>query len=489
MVHDADHPEIPEVKITAEQREQLLADLLKACSGDKTAVQVDDESLQEVAKDMSRHDAQVPIIAVFPNSIEEVAGCVKACRKVRVPMVPRGGGTGVEGGAVPSRGSVVISTERLRKLELRKSELMAVVGAGIHKDELRKFLAPHNLLFGPDPSSNPSVGGMAATGGSGMTTLRYGTTKENVVSLIVVTAKGDILQTRKEVRKSSSGYELNQLFMGSEGTLGIICELTVRLKKIPSHRSGGLFPFNDVKSAVQTVVDAVQADPPSLLRCELLNQEGVECTNAMFNTELPVKPTLFIELVGEEDSALRKDFDTLTKLAVGHGCPQGEVQFAEKGDQLDEVWEARRGCYLAAMRVRKQKGGDRVFISDVCVPIPLLAEAVDESERICHALGMKCIICAHIADGNFHCLVPHQLHELPKVKEFEKKIIDHTLKIGGTVTGEHGVGTGKVMHSCREHGPIHVAMQQSIKKALDPEWLMNPGKVLPIPSASEMAKL
>ena len=215
-------------------------------------------------------------------------------------MVVRGGGTGVEGGAIPYGSAAVICTERLRRLEILSEDtpLMAIVGAGVYKNELNKFLEPHGLLFGPDPSSNPTLGGMASTGGSGMSTLRFGTMKENVVSLVVVTPQGDILRTRRAVRKSSSGYELTQLYMGSEGTLGIICELTIRLQRIQPCRSGGLISFPDTKSAVNTVVGALRADPATLLRCELLNAEGVRCTNTIFKTDLPCSPTLFLELRG-----------------------------------------------------------------------------------------------------------------------------------------------------------------------------------------------
>jgi len=355
-----------------------------------------------------------------------------------------------------------------------------VVGAGIYKEELGKFLKPHGLLFGPDPSSNPTLGGMASTGGSGMTTMRYGTTKENVVSLVVVTAQGEIIQTRRPVRKSSSGYELTQLYMGAEGTLGIICELTVRLRKQPPLRSGGLLPFSNVKDAVDTVVGAVHVDPPSMLRCELLNAEGVECTNKIFKTSLRECPMLFLEFQGADAALLRQDFDKVVAIAAQHGCVASEVQYAEHGESLDDIWEARRGCYVAAMKYRGQ-GGDRVFVSDVCVPIPRLAECVAGAEADCHALGLKCVICAHIADGNFHCLVPHQPAEMKAVNEFEAKIISRALACGGTVSGEHGIGVGKVAHSCREHGEAHVAVQQSIKRALDPLGLMNPGKVLPLP--------
>lgn len=472
-------PDVPEVSFNEIERTAFISTLVEACGNDSGAVAQDLEALKDASRDMSFHEAHCPCAVVRPVSVEQVAAVVRACMSARVPIVPRGAGTGVEGGAIPYGGGVVVSTLKLRRLELLEDEMLAVVGAGVYKEELNKFLAPAGLLFGPDPSSNPTLGGMASTGGSGMTTLRYGTVKENVVSLLVVTAQGEIIRTRRAVRKSSSGYELTQLYLGSEGTLGIICEVTVRLRRQPPLRSGGLLPFLDVKAAVDTVVAAVRADPPSLLRCELLNGDGVDCTNAAFKTDLRICPTLFLEMRGSDSAALRRDFDTVAAIASTHGCLSSEVQFAADGETLDELWEARRGCYFAAMRYRGIQGGDRVFVSDVCVPISRLAECVAKAEEDCHNLGLKCVICAHIADGNFHCLVPHQSSDHDSVRTFEDQLISRALAYGGTVSGEHGIGVGKVAHMCCEHGEAHVAAQQAVKRALDPLGIMNPGKVLP----------
>eukprot|EP00416_Gambierdiscus_australes_P021981 CAMPEP_0171060986 /NCGR_PEP_ID=MMETSP0766_2-20121228/4146_1 /TAXON_ID=439317 /ORGANISM="Gambierdiscus australes, Strain CAWD 149" /LENGTH=451 /DNA_ID=CAMNT_0011516611 /DNA_START=34 /DNA_END=1389 /DNA_ORIENTATION=- len=436
--------------------------------------------MEMASKDWSRHEPHMPCAVAFPASTEQVAAVVRVCAAARIPIVPRGAGTGVEGGAIPYGGAVVLSTARLRHMELLEEEMLAVVGAGIYKNELNDFLAPKGLLFGPDPSSNPTVGGMASTGGSGMSTLRYGTTKENVVSLLVVTPQGNIIRTRRRVRKSSSGYELTQLYLGSEGTLGVICEVTVRVRQQPPLRSGGLLPFPDVHSAVCAVVDAVRADPPTLLRCELLNADGVRCTNAMFKTELECAPTLFVELRGGDADALRRDFDVVAALAGRHGCRPEKTRFAAAGDELDALWEARRGCYFAAMKYRGNPGGDRVFVGDICVPVSRLAECVSEVEADCERSGFRCVICAHIADGNFHCLVPYQPHEEEAIEAFESRMIERGLSVGGTVTGEHGVGVGKVRHCCAEHGAEHIALQQAVKRALDPQGIMNPGKVLPI---------
>lgn len=471
---------VREVRFTEQTRLSFIASLVAACGGDTGAVAVDADSLEAASRDCSFHEPHRPCAVVTPADVEQVAAVVSACAAADVPVVPRGAGTGVEGGAIPYGGGVVLSTAHLTHMELLEDEMLAVVGAGVHKNDLNRFLAPRGLLFGPDPSSNPTLGGMASTGGSGMSTLRYGTTRENVVSLLVVTPQGDIVRTRRGVRKSSSGYELTQLYIGSEGTLGVICELTVRVRRQPPLRSGGMLLFQSVHAAVSTVVGALRIDPPTLLRCELLNTEGVRCTNTVFKTKLQCTPTLFVEMRGENEESLRRDFEKIVGVAAQHGCLAPHVRFARHGEELDELWEARRGCYVASMKYRGNPGGDRVYLSDVCVPVPRLAECVAESEADCERSGFKCIICAHIADGNFHCLVPYQPHEREALRAFEDRLIHRALAMGGTVTGEHGVGVGKVAHSCAEHGAVHIALQQAVKRALDPKGLMNPGKVLPV---------
>lgn len=466
------------VELDAEARHALLRALLAACDGDADALQSDEESLEVASHDWSFHTPRRPLIVVRPSTPEQVAATLAACAAARISVTPQGALTGVEGGAIALTGGVALSTKRLRRLHVREQEMLAVVGAGLYKNELNAELGKLGLLFGPDPSSNPSLGGMASTGGSGLSTLRYGTMKENVVSLLVATPQGHLIRTRREVRKSSAGYELTQLYLGSEGTLGVICELTVRVRKLPAYRAGGVLPFPDVLSAVQTVVAAIAADPPSLLRCELLNADGVRCTNAIYNTSLDVLPTLFLEFRGSDVTALKKDFETVFALARDHGCAAEKVRFAENGEDLDTLWEARRGCYFAAMKYRG-KSSERVYVGDVCVPVPHLPRLVADSEAACHARGLECVICAHIADGNFHFLVPHQRDEQARVIDFQEEILGRALDLGGTVSGEHGVGIGKVHFCAREHGEAHIGVQQAIKAALDPLNIMNPGKVLP----------
>lgn len=434
--------------------------------------------------DHSFHPGQVPGCVCYAASTADVAACMRLCRGRRVPLVARGAGTGIEGGAIPpAEGCCVVSLVRLTKVEVNVEERLATVGAGVLKLALAKALKPHGLLFGPDPSSNPSLGGMASTGGSGMSTMMWGTTKENVRGLTVVTCEGDVIEAtrRARVRKSSTGYDLTNLYMGSEGTLGIITELVVKLQPIPKHRVGAVVAFSDIRPAVETVVSLQRAGFETALRCELMNAEGVRVTNAIYETTLKEAPTLFLEFVGDDAEAPWAQCQAAVAMARARGAAPDPL-LARDGAALDHLWEGRRGCYLAASRYRKATGQqqlpDAILVTDVCVPIPALAECVSETEADFRGAGIPCVICAHIADGNFHCLVPYQPSDRGGAVTLEHRLIDRALAHGGTVSGEHGVGLGKREHICREHGDVAIGVMRKIKQALDPDGILNAGKVL-----------
>ena len=347
------------------------------------------------AGDMGHHTHAMPDLVVLPLTTEETAAVVRLCYKRRIPVVTRGAGTGLEGGCIAYSGGVVMDTSLMKTKKLVPGEQLAVVGAGVLKNELNKFLEPHGMLFGPDPSSNPSVGGMASTGGSGMSTLKYGTSKENIRSMVVVTPSGRIVRTRQAVRKSSTGYELNSLYLGAEGTLGVITELTVRLFPRPKVRCGAVVVFPDVKSAADTVVAAVNANLETLLRCELMNDEGIRCTNVVFKTTLRESPTLFLEFVGNSRDAAEGDWRAMLAMATQRGAKSH--RFAPSGEELDELWDARRGCYLGAMRYRGIQSGDpkrkeSVYVGDVCVPVSKLAQCVSQTEAEFKAAGFPCVM-------------------------------------------------------------------------------------------------
>jgi D-lactate dehydrogenase (cytochrome) len=440
-------------------------------------------------RDQSRHAPCAPHVVALPRSVEEVAALVRACAAHRVPITPRGAGSGVEGGAIPVARGLVLDTSRLDSIRVDAALGLATVGAGVRKLQLKQTLDKLGLVFGPDPSSNPSLGGMASTSASGMTTVRYGTTRENVVSMRVVTPAGDVIRTRTPVRKSSTGLELNQLYLGAEGTLGVIAELTLRVFPAPRARTGVLLPFASVADAAQAVLALLRAALPTLLRCELLNREAVACSNKVFSTQLSVAPTLFLECAGATHADTRRD--AAAALAVAARCGARTDAPLTEDAALDAVWEVRRGCYPASMRYRSVTGAaagqhDKVLITDVCVPLPALPAVIADTEADFERAGLLCVICAHIADGNFHCLVPYSTSaEAAACHDAEERLIQRAIAAGGTVSGEHGVGMGKIGHCLCEHGAAHLGVQLSIKRALDPLGIMNPGKLYHEPGTDD----
>ena len=395
-------------------------------------------------------------------------------------MTPRGAGTGLEGGCIAYAQGVVVNTSMIKTFALDKSNMTCWVGAGWRKMELNTRLKQDGLLFGPDPASNPSIGGMASTSGSGMSTLKYGTTRENVVSLRVVTPQGNLIQTRRVVRKASSGLDITQLYVGSEGTLGIIVDVYVKVHPYLPCRAGGVVAFASTEDAVSSVVEikTKQSSLPTLVRCELLNSDGVRASNAAYSMTLPIAPTVLIEQYDHSPEQLKKEFETMEKIFRTHRATS--VQCVAKADELDGLWEARRGCLMAASAYRKAPKKERVLNTDVCVPITELTRTVKDTEEDFAKRGVPCIICAHIADGNFHCMIPFTTEEENQTAHLlERRVVERALLAGGTISGEHGVGIGKVKFVTQEHGEHHVKVQETIKAALDPDDLMNPGTFYP----------
>jgi len=392
-----------------------------------------------------------------------------------IPIIPRGAGTGLEGGALPIRGGVVVNVMRLRMLDLRVDDLMIICGPGWHKLEICKLVEEKGLLLGPDPASNPSIGGMAATAGSGLTTLRYGTSRENLVSLQVVLPSGELMETKRVVRKSSAGYDLTQLIAGSEGTLGVIVQLAWRLHVKPKQRVGSLIAFDNLRSAADCVVAFRHTDSVFLLRCECLNAAGIRATNKKFKTMLAENPTLFLEFSGDYEEYIIDEAKRFEEIAKAHHCIS--YTFARDGG-IDDLWDARRGCYFAA-KAWNGRSTDEVYCGDACVPLSKLPRAIEHAENIILGAGFPPIICAHIADGNFHLTVPYQAEDKARLVDGEHEVLDMVLGLGGTCTGEHGVGMGKMQYMIKEHGSTHVNVMRSIKHALDPLNIMNPGKLFP----------
>ncbi|EPY29778.1 D-lactate dehydrogenase (cytochrome) [Angomonas deanei] len=338
---------------------------------------------------------------------------------------------------------------------------------------------------------------MVSTSGSGMSTLKYGTMRENVLSLTVVTPDGGIIErTRQPVRKSSAGLELTQLFIGSEGTLGVVCAVCVRLFPLETYSAGALASFDTLQDAVRSVVALRSAGVPStLLRCELLSKDAVVGTNALCvkenksDAQIPVCPTLLLEFVATNMRDIHRDFKVVAGIIkkVGNLKKHAAIRFAKKGPKMDALWSARRRCGIAAM---KYVGTATCITTDVCVPLTALANCIVDTEKeFANYLNKEdgttqsipCIICAHISDGNFHVVIPYKNEkEMRVAKDLETSLVRRAIACGGTISGEHGVGIGKVRHVVEEHGDVHVDVQESIKKSLDPCNGMNPaGKVYP----------
>jgi len=458
---------------------------LRACVEHDTCVVVD--KMHKYSKDRSIYPGKKPEVVLLPHTTLEISRIMKVCNKHRIPVTTRGAGTGLEGGAIPLAGGVVLSTEKLKKISIDSENMHADVGAGVYKNELNKALKKKGLVLGPDPASNPTLGGMVSTSGSGLSTLRYGTTRENVISLIVVTPSGEIIKTRQKVRKASTGYELTQLYIGSEGTLGVVTEVCIRVHVDQPCRAGVVCHFPRIKNAAEAVVTMLKMSRSTLVRCELLNAKMIECTNKEYKTSLPYAPTLFLEFQSNDFKKIQSEWREIKKTFEKFGA-EG-IRYSEDAKEFESLWSARRGCYFSTMKYRKnlqqQPKLDKNYITDVCVPVSNLAECISETEDDFGSIGFPCLICAHIADGNFHCMIPYQPHEKTRLKEAEQRLIERAVRVGGAVSGEHGVGLGKKKHICLEHGPNHIALQARIKRALDPKLIMNPHKIFDVSSTEE----
>ncbi|XQJ28172.1 D-lactate dehydrogenase-like protein [Leishmania guyanensis] len=457
-----------------------IAELRKVLKNPERQLEVRKNKLDVYSKDHSYHMHVLPAAAVKPNSVEEVVAVVKVCAAHKVPMTPRGTGTGIEGGAIPYAGGVVIDTVGLTRIDFDVDNACVWVGAGVTKKALNNAAGEKGFLFGPDPASNPSVGGMVSTSASGMSTLRYGTTRENVISLRVVTPSGDVVQTRQVVRKSSTGLELTQLYIGSEGTLGIVCEVCFRLFPLTKYSAGGYAAFESTGDAVRAVVAMRQRGvPQTLLRCELMNKGIVEATNSYNKMSLPEMAIVLLEFTGNDSrlSDIKRDYKCVENIFKEVGKAK-VMHYLRSGKEMGDVWTARRSCYFAAMRCRGKE--EKVFGTDVCVPISRLTEIIEYTEAEFAKMNKKCFICAHISDGNYHLTVPFaHKEEMAELRVLETKMIKRAIELGGTISGEHGIGVGKVHLVVGEHGQSHIDVQEVIKTALDKDNLMNPGAFYP----------
>ncbi|MBT5299909.1 MAG: FAD-binding protein [Rhodospirillaceae bacterium] len=426
--------------------------------------------------DESYHLGHPPGAVVFAHSTEEVSAVVKACAARGVPVIPFGTGTSLEGHVAALHGGVCIDLSQMDAvIQVNAEDMDVTVQPGVRRKQLNEYLRDTGLFFPIDPGADASLGGMTATRASGTNAVRYGTMRENVLALTVVMADGRIIRTARRARKSAAGYDLTRLFVGSEGTLGVITEITLRLYGIPEAVSAAVASFPDLEAAVNTVILTIQSGIP-VARVELLDDVQMDAVNRYSDLYYPVQSTLFFEFHGtpsgvEEQSAMVQD------IAKEFGA--ADFQWTTKAEERTKLWQARHDAYYAGLALRP---GSKGMATDVCVPLSRLAECIVETRKDIDQSGLIAPIVGHVGDGNFHLVLlmdPDDTDEIARIKALNERMIMRAIAMDGTCTGEHGVGSGKIDFLVAEHGEA-VSVMRAMKMALDPDNIMNPGKIVRI---------
>ncbi|OYD85926.1 FAD-linked oxidase C-terminal domain-containing protein [Azospirillum brasilense] len=457
----------PRVAFTDEMKAEF-----KALLGDRftTAAAVREHH----GKDESYHPNFPPDGVAFATSTEEVSAIVKLCAKHKLPIIPFGTGTSLEGGVAALAGGVCIDVSNMKEvLRVSPEDLDVTVQAGVTRKQLNEHLRDTGLFFPIDPGADASLGGMASTRASGTNAVRYGTMRENVLGLTVVLADGRIIKTGGRARKSAAGYDLTRLFVGAEGTLGIITEVTLRLYGIPEAISSAVCPFNDIRGAVDTVIQTIQSGIP-VARIELLDEVQMDAVNKYSKLDYKVAPTLFFEFHGTA-AGVKEQAEMVSAIAAEFGG--SEFTWATRPEDRSKLWQARHDGYYAALALRP---GSKGWPTDVCVPISRLADCILETKKDIAESSMLAPLVGHVGDGNFHLVYvidPDKPEELAEAKRLNDRMVDRALAMGGTCTGEHGIGYGKMEFLEKEAGDAFAVMGE-LKRAFDPENRMNPGKVV-----------
>ena len=424
--------------------------------------------------DESYHEPMAPDAVVFPETSAEVAEIVRICRDHRTPVIPFGVGTSLEGHIAALHGGVCVDVGRMDAvLRVNTDDLDVTVEPGVTRKQLNVHLRDTGLFFPIDPGADATLGGMTATRASGTNAVRYGTMRDNVLSLGVVLADGRMIRTGSRARKSSAGYDLTRLFIGSEGTLGIIVEVTLRLYGVPETISAAICTYPTVDHAVRTVIRTIQSGVP-IARIELVDEMQMRALNNFSGLGYPERPTLFFEFHGSV-SGVAEQIESVR--AISDEMDGDDFSWASKPEDRNRLWQARHDAHYANMQLRP---GARAWPTDVCVPISRLAECISETRRDIEASGLLAPIVGHVGDGNFHVdmvLDPDDAEEVSRARALNERLVARALEMEGTCTGEHGVGYGKIDDLRAEHGEA-VDLMRSLKTALDPLNLMNPGKVV-----------
>ena len=425
----------------------------------------------------SYHAPASPDIVCFPHTTEEVAAIVKVAAAHRLAIVPFGAGTSLEGHVNAIHGGVTIDLREMNKVvRVSVEDLDTTVEAGVTRLQLNRALNNTGLTFPVDPGADATIGGMTATRASGTTAVRYGTMRENVLGLTVVLADGTVIRTGTRARKSSAGYDLTRLFVGSEGTLGVITEVTLRLHPLPEAVSAAVCPFDSIQGAVETVIATIQLGVP-VARIELLDEAQIDAVNRYSKTSYPVAPTLFFEFHSDSPRHVADQAEAVQALAAERGGKG--FQWATHLEDRQRLWQARHDALYAAIALRP---GSRAWTTDVCVPISRLAECVVETKKDNVGAPFPICLVGHAGDGNFHLIYvldPASATELEEARRLNERMVLRALAMGGTCSGEHGVGIGKMKFLEKEHGPA-LDVMRTIKRALDPDNRMNPGKMIEV---------
>ncbi len=430
---------------------------------------------EQHGRDESVYPMMPPEVVVFCESTDDVAAVVKLADLHEVPVIPFGVGSSVEGHLLAIQGGVSIDLSRMDKvLAVHPEDLTVTVQPGVTREQLNREIRDTGLFFPIDPGANATLGGMAATRASGTNAVRYGTMKDNVLALTVVGADGEPMRTGTRAKKSSAGYDLTRLYVGSEGTLGVMTEITLKLYPLPEAVSAAICQFPSVDAAVRATIQIIQMGVP-IARCELLDANAVRAVNKHDKLNLQESPMLLMEFHGSE-SGVKEQAETVQEIAKEFGGT--DFQWATTPEERTRLWTARHHAYFAAVQTRP---GCRCQAGDVCVPISRLAECIDAAMSDSEAHGVPYWIVGHVGDGNFHLswlLDPNDAAEAQRVEELNVRMVQRAQQMEGTCTGEHGVGLHKMPYLLGEHGEGAMAVMRSLKRALDPKNIMNPGKML-----------
>ena len=411
---------------------------------------------------------------VFPETNEEVSTILKLCNERKIPVVPFGTGTSLEGNVVGNEDGITISLEKMNKiLSLNVEDFDCRVQANVTREQLNEYLREDGIFFPIDPGANAAIGGMAATSASGTMAVKYGTMKTVITGLTVVLASGEIVNTGGRTKKTSAGYNLTNLFIGSEGTLGVITEIQLRLSPIPESIMSAVCHFPTLEDAVKTAQETIQYGI-QIARIEMLNKDQMDISiNYSKLKDVNVQPTLFFEFHGSEISN-KESIKVVEELSNNNNG--SKFKWAADLEERNKLWQARWDVYYS---VKALVNNGRVYSTDVCVPISRITECVNFAEKEVNKIGLRAPMVGHLGDGNFHVLFPYDPNDkeiYKKIREFSNKLIDKTLELKGTITGEHGVGLHKKKYLLKEH-PDNIPLMKTIKRSVDPNNIMNPGKI------------